>query len=87
VFYVGRQRLEDNPFREVSKPHTTIGLLASRQIGRAQVYVNGDNVANVRQTRFDPLLRTSPDERGRWTVEEWAPLEGRSVNLGVRLRF
>jgi outer membrane receptor for ferrienterochelin and colicins len=87
LFYSGRQALEDNPYRAISRPYTTVGLLAAKIIGRAQLYVNADNLTNVRQTRFDPLLRSRPDERGRWTVEEWAPLEGRSLNVGVRVRY
>lgn len=85
VFYTGRQALEDNPYRLVSPPYVTAGLLASQQVGRANVYVNFENLTNVRQSRFDPLLRPTPGEGGRLTVDEWAPLESRTVNAGVRL--
>ena len=29
----------------------------SRRLGRYRVFVNGENLADVRQTRWDPLLR------------------------------
>jgi len=41
----------------------------------------------VRQTRWDPLIRPTRAGDGRWTVDGWAPLEGRNINGGVRLRF
>jgi outer membrane receptor for ferrienterochelin and colicins len=41
----------------------------------------------VRQTKDDPLIRPSQLPDGRWTVEAWAPLDGRVFNGGVRLGF
>lgn len=87
AFYTGPQALEENPFRTVSPGYVTFGLLASRQLGRANVYVNIENFTNVRQTRFDPLRRPAPGEGGRRTVDAWAPLEGRMLNAGVRYRL
>ena len=87
AFYTGRQALSENPYRAVSMPFTTIGLLASQQLGRADVYLNVDNLTNVRQSHFDPLLRPAAGEGGRLTVDEWAPLEGRTINAGVRWRL
>jgi iron complex outermembrane receptor protein len=85
-YYTGIQRLEENPYRERSRPYVIIGLLAERQLGWIRLFVNGENLTGVRQTRWDPLLRPrAPD--GRWTVDAWAPLEGRNVNGGIRLRF
>ncbi|MEO5814192.1 MAG: TonB-dependent receptor [Gemmatimonadaceae bacterium] len=87
LFYTGPQAVDENPYRSVAPAYTTVGILASQRIGRANVYVNLDNLTNVRQTRFDPLLRPTPGEGGRRTVDEWAPLEGRSINIGVRVRL
>ena len=87
AFYTGPQALEDNPYRAVSPGFVTFGLLASQQLGRANVYLNLENLTNVRQTRFDPLRRPSPGEGGRRTVDVWAPLEGRMLNAGVRYRL
>ena len=86
-YYTGVQRLEENPFSERSRPYVIIGLLAERQVGRIRVFVNGENLTGVRQTRWDPLIRPSRAPDGRWTVDAWAPLEGRNINGGVRVRF
>jgi len=86
-FYTGVQRLEENPFRETSRPYAVIGVLAERRFGRVRVFVNGENLTDVRQTRWDPLIRPARAPDGRWTVDAWAPLEGRTVNGGVRLQF
>ncbi len=87
VFYTGPQALEENPYRTVAPSYTTIGLLASQRVGSAILYVNLENLTNVRQTRSDPLLRPLPGEGGRLTVGEWAPLDGRMLNAGVRIRL
>jgi iron complex outermembrane receptor protein len=52
-----------------------------------RLFVNGENLTGTRQTRWDPLLRPSRAVDGRWAVDAWAPLEGRNVNGGIRLRF
>jgi outer membrane receptor for ferrienterochelin and colicins len=86
-YYTGRQTVEENPYRTVSEPYMILGLLAERQFGKLRVFVNGENLTGIRQTRWDPLLRPSRAVDGRWTVDAWAPLEGRNVNGGVRVRF
>ena len=86
-YYTGRQRLEANPYRDASRPYTVVGALIERKIGRVRVFVNGENLANVRQTTWDPLLRPSRGIDGRWTVDAWAPLDGRNINAGMRVRF
>lgn len=87
VYYTGVQRLEANPFSERSEPYVIVGLLAERQFGASRLFVNGENLTNVRQTRWQPLIRPDRAADGRWTVDAWAPLEGRNVNGGIRVRF
>jgi outer membrane receptor for ferrienterochelin and colicins len=86
-FYTGTQRLEANPYRTESRPYSVFGVLVTRRIGRALLFLNGENLTDVRQTRWDPLLRPARGLDGRWTVDAWAPLDGRNVNGGVRLTF
>src|SRR5262249_39285861 len=64
-YYTGRQRLEANPYREESAPYSVFGVLASRRVGRALLFINGENLTNVRQTQWDPLLRLSRGGDGR----------------------
>ncbi len=87
VFYTGRQSLEDNPYRKTSKAYMTVGILAEQRIGKATLYINADNLGDVRQTRFEPFLRPRQSATGRWTTDQWAPLEGRTINAGARVRF
>ena len=86
-YYTGVQRLEQNPFSERSRPYTIIGALAERRFGRIRVFINGENLTGVRQTRWDPLIRPSQAPDGRWTVDAWSPLEGRNINGGFRVLF
>jgi iron complex outermembrane receptor protein len=87
VYVTGRQRLEANPYRPVSAPYVIVGVLAERRLGRVRLFINGENLTGVRQSRFDPLLRPAPDVDGRLTVDAWAPLDGRTINGGLRVRF
>ncbi len=87
VYVTGRQTLEADPFRSTSEPYVIVGLLAERKLGRLSLFVNGENLTGVRQSRWDRLVRTTRGIDGRWTVDAWAPLEGRVVNGGVRVQF
>jgi iron complex outermembrane receptor protein len=85
VYYTGRQALDDNPYRAESRPYVVLGLLVERRVGRARLFLNAENLGDVRQTRWDPLLLPSRSAEGRWTTDAWAPLEGRTLNGGIRL--
>jgi outer membrane receptor for ferrienterochelin and colicins len=87
VYYTGRQRLEVNPYRTESKPYVIVGMLLEKRVGPARLFLNAENVTNVRQTTWDSLLRPSRGVDGRWTVDAWAPVDGRAINGGIRLGF
>ena len=87
LYYTGRQRLDENPYRGVSRPYVIVGLLGEKRIGKVRVFINGENLTDVRQTRYDRLVRPAQGRDGRWTVDAWAPLDGRVVNAGLRLQF
>jgi len=86
-YYTGPQRLEANPYRAESAPYSVFGVLASRRIGHLFLFVNGENLTDVKQTDWNPLLRPTRGVDGRWTVDAWAPLDGRVINGGVRISF
>ena len=86
-YYTGRQTLEDNPYRAASRPYVILGALAEQRVGRARLFINFENITNVRQTKFDRLVLPARAPDGRWTTDAWAPLEGRVVNGGVRVLF
>jgi outer membrane receptor for ferrienterochelin and colicins len=86
-YYTGAQRLEANPYRDDSRPYSVFGVLATRQVGRVVLFINGENLTDVRQSRWESLLRPARGVDGRWTVDAWAPLDGRNINGGVRVAF
>lgn len=86
-YYTGQQRLDENPFAANSRPYVIVGVLAERRVGKIRLFVNGENLTGVRQTAWDPLIRPTRAADGRWTVDAWAPLEGRNINGGIRFAF
>jgi outer membrane receptor for ferrienterochelin and colicins len=86
AYFTGRQTLDDNPFRDRGRPHVHLGVLGELQREGWSVFLNAENLLNVRQTRWDPLVRPDRAPDGRWTVDAWAPLDGFTVNGGVRIR-
>jgi outer membrane receptor for ferrienterochelin and colicins len=87
AYFTGRQRLEDNPYRSQSEPYVLFGGLVERRFGRVRLFVNAEDLGGIRQTRWDPLIRPFQAADGRWTVDGWAPLDGRVINGGMRLFF
>lgn len=87
VYYTGRQQLEDNPYRSRSRPYFEVGMLGEINVGKASLFLNLENILDVRQTRHDSMLLPRQAADGRWTVDAWAPTDGFVVNGGIRLRF
>jgi outer membrane receptor for ferrienterochelin and colicins len=87
VFYTGRQALEDDPYRTTSVPYVTVDALVQQRVGSVLLFLHGENLTNVHQTQFDPLLLPTSGLGGRWTTDIWAPLAGRVINVGARLRL
>jgi len=87
-YYTGTQRLEYNPYRDFSVPYVLVGAMAEQKVAaHVKLFLNLENLTNVRQTRWDPLLLPSRASDGRWTVDAWAPLDGRTINGGARFTF
>jgi iron complex outermembrane receptor protein len=84
-FYTSRQRLVDDPYLEVSPPYTVTGVLMSQRVGRFKLFANVENLTNVRQTRYAPVVLNARAADGRYTVTPWGPLEGRVVSGGLRV--
>ena len=87
AYYTGAQELDADPYLSSGRPYFLIGALAQRRFGKLLLFVNAENLLDVRQTRDEPMVlpRRRPD--GRWLVDAWAPLDGRVLNGGVRLTF
>jgi outer membrane receptor for ferrienterochelin and colicins len=86
-YYTGRQALDENPYRSEGRPYVLLGALAERKFGRLGLFINSENLLDVRQTRDDPLVLPARRADGRWTVDAWAPLDGLVINGGVRMTF
>jgi iron complex outermembrane receptor protein len=86
-FYTGRQQVDESPYRLQSEPYLLWGAVAEWRVGRARLFANVENLSDIRQTTYDPLVRPSPGPLGVWTVDAWGPLEGRILNGGIRFGF
>ncbi|MES2444758.1 MAG: TonB-dependent receptor [Pseudomonadota bacterium] len=87
AYYTGPQSLDDNPYRSRSRSYFELGLMGEITLGKVSLFVNAENLLNIRQTRYEPILRPQRAPDGQWTADAWAPLEGFTLNGGVRLRF
>ncbi len=87
AYAFGRQPLEDDPSLVASPPYVLIGALARRRFGRLLVFINAENLLDVRQTREEAVVLPARRPDGRWLVDAWAPLDGRVINGGVRIFF
>jgi iron complex outermembrane receptor protein len=85
--YYGQQVLDNDPYRNRSKPYVYAMAIAMRQFGPVELVANFENLLNVRQTRYQSLVRPAPTVGGRWTTDVWAPLEGFMANVAVRFRW
>lgn len=87
-YYTGRQRLEYNPYRDFSASYVLVGAMGERRVAaHVKLFLNLENITNVRQSRWDPILLPSRSSDRRWTVDAWAPLDGRVINGGARFVF
>ena len=78
----------NNPYPNISRPYLIFGAMGERKIAaHVKLFINLENLGNVRQTRWDPILLPARSADGRWTVDAWAPLEARVINGGVRFTF
>ena len=82
-----RVQLENNPYRERSKPYWHLGLLGQITLGKVSLFVNAENLLNVRQTKEDSLVLPDQAPSGRWTTDIWSRNDGFTVNAGLRFQF
>lgn len=87
AYYTGPQPLDDDPYRTRSPSYWELGMLGEIVLGDVRLFLNLENLLDVRQTKEGPLLRPTRAADGAWTVDAWAPLEGFTANAGVRIRF
>ena len=82
--YIGEQALPDDPYRAVSREYFELNALAEIRFGGIAVFCNAINLTDVRQTHYDPLVRPTPGPGGNPITDVWAPVAGRTFNVGIR---
>jgi len=85
--YYGRQTFDDNPYLSESKPYIYTMAIAVKQFGPLEAVANFENLLDIRQTKYQPLVRPTPTVGNRWTTDVWAPLEGFMANVAIRYRW
>ncbi len=87
AYYTGRQQLEDNPYRANAPDYVELGAMVQKKFEGFSLFLNLENLLDVRQTKFDPLLLPHRAPAGQWTVDAWGPTDGFTVNAGIRLNL
>jgi len=82
AYYYSKQRLNDGT---TGRSYWTAGLMAEKLWKRFSVFVNFENLTDVRQTRFGPIYSgsiTNPVFK-----DIYAPIDGFVVNGGFKVKF
>jgi outer membrane receptor for ferrienterochelin and colicins len=87
LYHTGRQSLVHNSFRDSGRPYFVAGLLVQRDVGPGRLFVNFENIFDARVTRYHSLVNPAYHAETGWTSGAWAPLEGRVVNAGMKIRW
>ncbi|MGE5497486.1 MAG: TonB-dependent receptor domain-containing protein [Syntrophothermus sp.] len=83
AYYTGKQYLEDGT---ETKDFWNLGILAVKQFSRyLNVFVNFENLTNTRMDKLVP--QENYMNRILQSNEIWAPLEGFTVNGGIRIKI
>lgn len=80
--WVGNQYLYDN---QRVPGYWFWAAMVSRQLGPLSVVLNAENLFDVRQSRFGPVVSGGPEHPQFSPL--WAPQQGRIVNLAVKCTF
>jgi outer membrane receptor for ferrienterochelin and colicins len=82
AYYYSPQKLTDS---STGRGYTIFGIMGEKTWGMVTVFANFENIFDTRQTRFGLIYtgtRQNPEFR-----DIFAPLEGRYVNMGVKIKL
>lgn len=85
--YTGPQFVWDNPYRTRTPGYGVVDAVASQPMGRARLYLSGQNLFDIKQRSYEPLLLPEPAAGGRRTTTPWMPLQGRVIRFGAVLEW
>lgn len=82
AYYYSSQTLTDGT---TGRGYTLFGIMGEKTWGVITVFANFENIFDTRQTRFGPIFsgtRSNPEFR-----DIFAPLDGRYLNMGVKIKL
>lgn len=82
AYYTSSQLLSDN-FR--TKPYLEVGVFAEKTFGKISLFINGENLTDVRQNRFGTVV--FPPHQNPTFQEIWTHTEGRLFNGGIKIKL
>lgn len=80
--YKSGQRLSNG---NITRDLFTTGILIERTLQNFVLFFNAENVTDTRQTRYESIV--SGTNKTPQFTEIWAPLDGRFINFGVKLKL
>ena len=86
VNFVGVQALNDTLY-SASRAYVTLDARIEKRLRSAVLFVYGHNLTGVHQSQFFPVLLNASGPAGQWTRDAWAPIDGISLNAGLRIRY
>ena len=86
-YFTSPQHLYNNPYRTISPGFWLNGFMIEKAFGSIHLFVNAENIFDVRQTRFEPTFTGNPETGDFHPLHIYAPLEGRAFNGGIRIVF
>lgn len=81
-YFAGKQTLED---RSLTRSVGEVGLFGEKTFGRYSLFINAENITDVRQGRYGPVV--FPPHQDPQFAELWTHTEGRVFNGGIKIRF
>ena len=82
AYYYSPQKLSDGM---MGKPYWMCGAMAEKFWNKFSVFINFENILDVRQTKFDTIYTGTIDNPTFRDI--YAPLDGFVVNGGIKLKF
>jgi len=83
TYMTGSQRLSSG---EKTDPYVILGLMAEKSWNMLSIFINLENVSDSRMKDKNPLW-TGSLEHPVLNTELYAPIDGRVINGGIKLRF
>jgi len=80
AFYTGEQTLETG---KTTPDFWTLGLMGEKMFAHVSIIANVENILDVKQSRFEPLVDSSTSPPTYAPL--YAPLEGRVINVAIKL--